>query len=326
MFQPGQVLERIDACLDGVLVGQVSLVSRPDLEQLLAWATDARPAGFNVELPLGRNAPTRLDLLGYGGNAPPVRLSCLVPVAVDDALPAPPKELALRVAKLHGPVFRAQGLKMFTDLTDQMARLGISSAGRLLDWGCGCGRVAAFFLTRQPETRLIGCDIDGEAIEWCRHNLPGEFIRIEPMPPMPLPDAAVDLIIGCSVLTHLGATDQDRWLREIRRILAPGGHFLASTNADFMFQMRRHRRPGGKLKLICQQLTGVSWAPRHLSGIKERRSRTLDGIAPSHYYRAVYQSRAHTVEACSKYYDVVDYVEHGLNGHQDLIVLRRGAG
>ena len=138
MFQPGQVLEGIDAYLDGMLAGQVSLVSRPDLEQLLAWATDARPAGFNVELPLGGDAPTRLDLLGYGGNAPPVRLSCLVPVAADDALPAPPKELALRVAKLHGPVFRAQGLKMFTDLTDQMARLGISPAGRLLDWGCGC--------------------------------------------------------------------------------------------------------------------------------------------------------------------------------------------
>jgi hypothetical protein len=37
----------------------------------------------------------------------------------------------------------------------------------------------------------------------------------------------------------------------------------------------------------------------------------------------VFQSRAHTIEVCSAYFDVVDYVERGLNGHQDLVVLRR---
>jgi SAM-dependent methyltransferase len=230
----------------------------------------------------------------------------------------------MRVSKVYGVPFRAQGLKMFTDLTDQMARLGISSAGRLLDWGCGCGRVARYFPVRLPQARLTGCDIDATAIEWCRRNLRGEFIRIDPTPPTPLADAAVDVVIACSVLTHLGAEDQARWLREMRRILRPGGWFLASTNADFMFQMARHKSAGARFRSAWDRFAGRADAESEFSGFSDSgRDRALDGIAPRGYYRKVYQSRAHTVAACSKVFEVVEYVECGLNGHQDLVILRR---
>lgn len=324
MFQPGHAFERIDAYLDDQPAGAATLVSRPDVEQALAWATGSRPSGFKVEIALAGAPPARLDLVGHVTDAPPARLSCFVPAEADGKWPQPPTELAMRVSKLHGPAFRAQGLKMFTDLMDQMARFGISPGGRLLDWGCGCGRVATYFLARLPGTKFIGCDIDGQAIEWCRHNLPGEFVRVDPVPPTPLADAAVDVIIACSVLTHLVAADQDRWLQEMRRILAPGGHFLASTNGDFMFQMGRRKHLGGRVQSMLQRLARLGRAPGPLSGIRDSRlDRALDGIAPPRYYRAVYQSRAHTIEACSKYFEVLDYVERGLNGHQDLIVLRR---
>ena len=66
-------------------------------------------------------------------------------------------------------------------------------------------------------------------------------------------------------------------------------------------------------------------APR-LSGIDDAaRDPALDGIAPADYYRGVFQSRAYTTELCARWFEVVDYVERGLNGHQDLIVLRRAA-
>ena len=41
MFQSGHVFERIDAYLDGILAGRASMVSRPDLDRALAWATHA---------------------------------------------------------------------------------------------------------------------------------------------------------------------------------------------------------------------------------------------------------------------------------------------
>jgi SAM-dependent methyltransferase len=196
---------------------------------------------------------------------------------------------------------------MFTDLMDHMVRLRIPAAGRILDWGCGCGRISHHLMTRLPEAKILGCDIDDQAIEWCRQNLGDDFVRIEPVPPTPFKDANVDVIVACSVLTHLSEADQDKWLDEMRRILVPGGYFLASTNGDYAFQ-------------LAYSTTS------HLSGIEDAQlDTTLDGIAPPGYYRATFQSRDHTVKVCSKYFEVVDYVERGLNGHQDLIILRRAA-
>ena len=323
IFDPGHTFQCIEVYIDGKLAGPAQPVSRPDVEAALAWAHGAKPAGFGVEIALGSVVPRRLDVVGHIALASPVRLSCLIPGTEDARLPHPPRDLALRVSKVHGPAFDAQGLKIFTDLADQMAKIGASPAGRLLDWGCGCGRVARYIPARMPQMQLIGCDIDAEAIEWCRQNLRGEFIRVDPAPPTPLPDGAVDVVIACSVLTHLSAADQAAWLREIRRILSPGGWFLASTNADFMFQMALHR-PRGKFRSAWKKLLGFGAAKGGPTGFTDsRRDRTLDGIAPPGYYRRVYQSREHTIAMCSKEFEVFDYVECGLNGHQDLVILRR---
>jgi SAM-dependent methyltransferase len=213
---------------------------------------------------------------------------------------------------------------MFTDLMDQMARLRIPVPRRMLDWGCGCGRVASYFIARLPQVKFAGCDIDGEAIEWCKRHLAGDFVRVDPTPPTPFGEGSMDLVVACSVLTHLGADDQQRWLREMRRILAPGASFLASTNGEFMFRLARGKRPRGGLRSAWKRLTGARGLPADLSGIIDaQRDRALDGIAPRGYYRATFQSRAHVIEACSKHFQVVDYVERGLNGHQDLVILRR---
>ncbi|MDS4058443.1 MAG: class I SAM-dependent methyltransferase [Candidatus Contendobacter sp.] len=324
VFQPGHTFECIEAYLDGKPVGPVRSVSRPDVEEAFGWVKDAKPSPFVIETSLEGTTPTRLDLIGRIGKAPAARLSCLIPSEANEQLPQPPDPLQERVSGLHGPAFLVQGLQMFTDLTDQMNRLGIPAAGRILDWGCGCGRVTRHFMTRLPEAKIFGCDIDSQAIEWCRQNLGAGFIHIEPMPPTPFKDAEVDIIIACSVLTHLAEAVQDRWLREMRRILAPGGHFLASTHGDYAFQFAHRGSPVSKTRSIWKGLVGADLAPGRLTGIQDSQlDPMLDGIAPPGYYRGVFQSRDHTVKACSKYFQVLDYVEQGLNGHQDLIILRR---
>jgi SAM-dependent methyltransferase len=325
MFEPGHTFERVDAYLDGRPAGPVFPVNRADVGKAAAWA-NAKPSGFGLEVDLDGTTPARLDLVGCVAGAPVARLSCFLPSETDGVLPQPPEQLTKRVAGLHGPVFRTQGLKMFTDLVDQMARLGIPATGRILDWGCGCGRVASYFVARLPQAKFTGCDIDGEAIEWCRRHLRGEFVRVDPTPPTPFADSAVDVIVACSVLTHLGAADQDRWLREMRRILAPGGSFLASINGDFTFKFTRRRGLWQKVRSAWRWLRGAGRPPRELSGIWDARlDRALDGIAPRGYYRAVFQSRSHTIDTCSRYFQVLDYVERGLNGQQDLVILRRAA-
>src|SRR2546430_3058492 len=93
----------------------------------------------------------------------------------------------------------------------------------ILDWGCGCARVARFVSEFAPG-KLTGVDIDPDNIQWCKNNLPdAEFVRINLDPPTPFADESFDLVYGISVFSHLSQADQDRWLAELHRLTKPGG-------------------------------------------------------------------------------------------------------
>jgi hypothetical protein len=49
----------------------------------------------------------------------------------------------------------------------------------------------------------------------------------------------------------------------------------------------------------------------------------LKGIAPVGYYRGTVQSKDYTVHRWSKVLDVLDFIESGIEGTQDLVVMRK---
>jgi SAM-dependent methyltransferase len=326
LFQPGRTFDAVTAHLDGARVGPVRIVDRQDVVESFAWADDARPSSFALEIDLTGPSPARVDVLGCVGGAPVARLSCFMSLPDDAGAADPPDYLQERVSALHGPAFRAQGLRMFTDLVDQMARFGIPTAGRILDWGCGCGRVTRHFLARVPAATILGCDIDAESMAWCARHFGGRFVQVDLMPPLPFGEATFDVAIGCSVLTHLSAAVQEAWLEEMRRVLVPGGHLLVSTQGEYAFELAHPGPTPRPSRSLVQRLVGARGGGPRLEGIDDATADpALDGIAPPGYYRGVFQSRAHTLAVCERHFYVVDYVERGLNGHQDLVILRRPA-
>lgn len=44
-----------------------------------------------------------------------------------------------------------------------------------------------------------------------------------------MPDASVDLIYGISVMTHIRESQQEAWLKELERILTPGGVMILTS-------------------------------------------------------------------------------------------------
>jgi len=67
---------------------------------------------------------------------------------------------------------------------------------RLLDFGCGPGRVLRQLLHEGEQGELHGCDIHGPGIAWLRENAPPGvqlFVNGE-LPPLDRPDAYFDLI------------------------------------------------------------------------------------------------------------------------------------
>ncbi len=80
----------------------------------------------------------------------------------------------------------------------------IPNVGRILEWGCGCGRILSHLPVDLDKQELHGCDIDGDAIRWLQENYPGiRTIQTDGLPPLPYEDGYFDLILNHSVLTHL---------------------------------------------------------------------------------------------------------------------------
>ena len=109
----------------------------------------------------------------------------------------------------------------------ETSRKYLRSGAVALDWGCGNGHFA-FFLVRHG-VRCVGYSFEGPPTYLARETL-FEHRRGDPREPVILPFAAdaFDLVFSVGVLEHVheAGGDPRASIREIQRVLKPGGHFL----------------------------------------------------------------------------------------------------
>ena len=104
---------------------------------------------------------------------------------------------------------------------------GGSRPRRLLDLGCGTGRLLEDLRRRLPEAELVGVDPSEGMLAVARRRLagePGVRLEVATAARLPLPDASVDVVTTTMSFHHWEA--QDASLREVARVLAPGGRLL----------------------------------------------------------------------------------------------------
>ena len=152
------------------------------------------------------------------------------PASADRGLPLPDSPRLLRTTGNDNVTnFRLTGLSTAVKLRETVASLqrDFASIAAILDWGCGCGRIARFC----PDwPGFAGVDIDSDNAAWCHEHLPpGRFESIPLFPPTPLSERTFDLIFGISVMTHLAEEVQQQWLAELHRISAPYAVVLLTT-------------------------------------------------------------------------------------------------
>jgi SAM-dependent methyltransferase len=148
-------------------------------------------------------------------------------------LPVPPARLRLLVDGRSGDAgcFLSVGREMAASIRGAVAECGaeVGEMGAILDFGCGCGRVARHWAGLDGP-RLHGCDYNPELADWCDGNLPHlRAIRNELAPPTPYESESFDLIYALSVLSHLSEPLQSAWIAEFRRLLRPGGLLIVSV-------------------------------------------------------------------------------------------------
>lgn len=101
-----------------------------------------------------------------------------------------------------------------------------------LDAGCGDGRYLAVLTGRGPTQRIAGCDIAERILETARATaaqagLTPELVRAN-VESLPFEDGSFDLVLCTQVLEHV--VDPQAVLRELARVLEPGGTLLLSTD------------------------------------------------------------------------------------------------
>ena len=146
---------------------------------------------------------------------------------VDFRAPLPPPELRRRVGGVDD--YEEIGSRVRSDLVELLPTDWSFEGKRVLDFGCGAGRVLRHFLGEAQTAEFHGCDIDAESIEWLTAHLCPPLLAFQngEAPPLPRPDAYFDLIWAASVFTHV-SDHWSAWLLELHRVLNDDGLLIAS--------------------------------------------------------------------------------------------------
>ncbi len=161
---------------------------------------------------------------------------------LERAAPLPPRALAIR-AGVPDPAdviasYRAVGRDSRAPLLELLGPDWSFDGKRVLDFGCGSGKVMRHFLPEAAGCELWGCDIDGRSVDWINAELspPLHAFANGEAPPLDQPSSSFDLVWSVSVFTHL--TDHwAGWLAELHRILRPGGLAIVSFLGGAMYEV-----------------------------------------------------------------------------------------
>ena len=208
----------------------------------------------------------------------------------------PPAYLRVKVCGMIPPDdYLAGGKRHALTLLAAVKSTGDDPAkiAKVLDFGCGCGRVVSAFQSCLPQAHFYGTDAEADLIAWPRRHLKdAEFQVNSVVPPLSYPDHSFDLIYAISVFTHLDEEQQFAWLEELRRTAKPGALLI---------------------------LTVLPLAEE--SKFEFVKNNAWSDFFPDHYHTA-YHGRAYLQENWSRYFTILDYQVQAI-GLQDAVVLRR---
>lgn len=166
----------------------------------------------------------------------------------------------------HGAALRNAFGDIDIYLFDQLLKGRLDGARTVLDAGCGAGRNLVYLLRNGFD--VFGVDRERGAVDRVRRlaaelapHLPADRFQVAEVDALPFDDGVMDVVLSSAVL-HFAADQAhfDRMLREMWRVLRPGGLLWARLATDIGIESLvtptvsgRHRLPDGSERFLMDQ-------------------------------------------------------------------------
>lgn len=164
---------------------------------------------------------------------------------------------------------------------------------RVLEIGCGTGSLLLVVKRMQPGAEVVGLDPDAAALEIARRKArrAGASVQLDQgfADELPYPDASIDRVLSSFMFHHLSREVKEKTLREVARVLKPGGSFHmvdfggpSSGHRGFLarrIHSHQHLRDNDEARVL-EMMRGAGLADPRVTG---RRAGHLGGMV---YYQA----------------------------------------
>lgn len=128
--------------------------------------------------------------------------------------------------------------------------------GLYLDVGCGWGRLTTSFACTRPQATVYGCDVSDNMLDVARQLDrnnggildPGEpffgirYVRVVGDGSLPFGTNQFDGVWSMLVFQHITNAQVGRYIKEVRRVLKPGGAFIFQYVVGDIYEERDRRR------------------------------------------------------------------------------------
>ncbi|MCP2086969.1 UNVERIFIED_ORG: SAM-dependent methyltransferase [Paraburkholderia sediminicola] len=268
------------------------------------------------QLDIGMRMPTE-DWLDLNG-----RLMFELPELSKHVAPFPPPHLMQNVSGLTSQAdFAAHGVTIYRAIQDASPNPLIVYRS-ILDFGCGCGRLARLF--KGHPGKFTGCDVDGRHVDWINGHLSHmTAVQTQPNAALPFPDAAFDAVIGISVFSHLDEESQKLYLAELARVSTNGAYLFLSIHGERAMQRAINEDRIYKMLEVPEidlrnAATGMHEG-RHNFIIQKNGHLTSD----DYRYGITFIPASYIRRTWNELFDVVDIVSGAIHDFQDIVVCRK---
>jgi SAM-dependent methyltransferase len=187
----------------------------------------------------------------------------------------------------------------------------LGNSQRILDFGCGCGRILRYFHKLSANNTFYGTDIDGEAITWCSDELSSiaKFVQNDIHPPLPFDDETFDFVYSISIFTHLPEEMHLEWLRELKRVTKPGGYLLLTVHGEQLF----NDIFGAAFERLSKDFNDKGFC--YFEGEK------TEGLPD--FYQTSFHTKDYLFNKWTEFFEIKQFVAKGIANNQDLVLCRK---